>query len=242
MLELHEVSVAYGGVAAVDRVTLVVHQGEIAGLIGPNGAGKTTLMDAVSGFTPCEGSVVFVGHDLGGLPAFQRVRRGLGRTFQGVDLYDDLTVEENIVVGIEAARGRHPDGDRAGLDELYDTLGLGDVRHRAVAELSSGARQLVSVGRALAGRPSMVLLDEPAGGLDSSESEWLGERLRTIRDGGVTILLIDHDMHLVLDVCERIHVLDLGRVIASGAPEVVRNDPEVAAAYLGDAHSGAVGT
>ena len=239
LLELREVSVTYDGVAAVDHVDLVVTQGEIAGLIGPNGAGKTSLMDAVSGFTPAAGSVDFEGQALQGLAPFERVRRGLGRTFQGVDLYDDLTVEENIVVGTEAARRRRPDDQAAGLDEVYATLGIGDLRHRPVAELSSGVRQLVSVGRALAGRPAMVLLDEPAGGLDSSESEWLGERLRRIRDDGVTILLIDHDMHLVLDVCDRIHVLDLGRLIASGSPHEVRNDPDVAAAYLGDTHSGA---
>ena len=215
VLALDEVRVDYGGVVAVDRVSLEVGEGQIVGLIGPNGAGKTTLIDAISGYAASTGSVLFEGSCLDGLVPHRRIRRGLGRTFQGVELYDDLTVEENIRVGQEAARhGGHRvdlDPEVDDLTTLCRMLRLDAVRDRPVKELSAGYKQLVSVARALAGRPSVVLLDEPAGGLDSDESQWLGERLRDVRAAGVTILMVDHDMSLVLGVCDEIHVLDLGR-------------------------------
>jgi ABC-type branched-subunit amino acid transport system ATPase component len=240
LLSLRGVGVRYGGVVAVDDVSLDVPEGLIVGLIGPNGAGKTTLMDAISGFTPSTGTVEFEGVPINGAAPFRRVRRGLGRTFQGIELYEDLTVEENISVGEEAARhgGDHLATTAApGLDDLIGLLHLDPVRDRPVSDLSAGYRQLVSIGRALAGRPRLVLLDEPAGGLDSDESLWLGERLRAIRDSGVTVVMIDHDMHLVLGVCDLIHVLDLGSLIASGTPAQIQGDPKVAAAYLGSTHA-----
>jgi len=237
VLRLNDLGVRFGGVVAVDGVSFEVRQNEIIGLIGPNGAGKTTLIDAVSGFTPASGSVELLGRDLRGAKPHQRIRAGLGRTFQGIELYEDLTVEENVAVGQEAARhggehGESPDGVRL-LDRLFTVLKLEDVRDRPVRELSQGQRQLVSVARALAGRPRVILLDEPAGGLDTTESRWLGHRLRAVRDAGVTVVLIDHDMNLVLDVCDRIVVLDLGSVIADGTPAEIRGDAEVTRAYLG---------
>src|SRR5262249_46383242 len=151
---------------------------------------------------------------------FQRSRGGMGRTFQGIELYDDLSVRENVKVGTMAARSAPADGDQPGLgmEDYLKILGLQAVADNPVRQPSGGQRQLVRVPRALAGRPTIVLLDEPAAGLDATESRWLGERLRAIRDAGTTIVMVDHDMGLVLDVCDRIVVLDLGKVVAVGTP------------------------
>ncbi|MCU1642926.1 MAG: transporter [Nocardia sp.] len=240
LLETTGLAVRYGGVVAVDDVSIAVHEGEIVGIIGPNGAGKTTLIDAISGFVQAEGEVLLHRTPIHRLKPHRRSRRGLGRTFQGVELYDDMTVRENIEVGLGAARG----GKRStgkDLHSLLGLLGLQEASDRPVSMLSQGQRQLVSVARVLAGSPAVALLDEPAAGLDTNESRWLGERLRTVRDYGVTIVMIDHDMDLVLEVCDRIIVLDLGRVIAQGTPEAIRHDPEVIRAYLGTPHTTAVG-
>jgi ABC-type branched-subunit amino acid transport system ATPase component len=221
---------------------LTVGEGAIVGLIGPNGAGKTTLIDAVSGFTAADGVVELEGRNLAGLRSHQRIRAGLGRTFQGIELYEDLSVAENVLVGETASRrgrARQLRSTEAApeLDDVYELLGLDAVRDRPVGELSQGYRQLVSIARALAGRPRVVLLDEPAGGLDSTESQWLGERVQRVRASGVSVLLIDHDMSLVLGVCDSIHVVDVGRLIASGTPDEIKSDPAVAAAYLGTTHA-----
>ena len=239
LLRLDEVSVRYGGVVANDAVSFSVREGEIVGLIGPNGAGKTTLIDAISGFATATGEVTLGGVPLDGLAPHRRVQLGLGRTFQGLDLYDDLTVTENVDVGRAGGRRHADDGvsDQQRNSGLLAMLSLTDVADRPVRELSQGQRQLVSIARALAGRPRMVLLDEPAAGLDSNESGWLAERLRDVRGHGTTVLLVDHDMSLVLDVCDRVVVLDVGRVIAAGTPDEVQRDPAVAAAYLGSTHA-----
>ncbi|MFD7205488.1 ATP-binding cassette domain-containing protein [Streptomyces sp. NPDC059893] len=237
VLTARDIGVRHGGVVALDAVSFEVRSGEIVGVIGPNGAGKTTLLDAVSGYQRATGTVEFDGRDLASLKPHRRSRAGLGRTFQGIELYEDLSVEENVLVGESAARHG---GDHVGTthgvqlrDRLFATLHLTRHRDRPARELSQGQRQLVSIARALAGRPRLLLLDEPAAGLDSSESRWLGERLRAVRAAGVTVLLVDHDMGLVLEVCDRIIVLDLGNVIAQGTPAEIKADPRVAAAYLG---------
>ncbi|MFC9978519.1 ATP-binding cassette domain-containing protein [Gordonia sp. NPDC127522] len=240
ILSAQGVGVRYGGVTALDGVSFDVRDGEIVGLIGPNGAGKTTFIDAISGFADATGTVTLAGTSLARMRAHQRSRAGLGRTFQGIDLYDDLSVRENVSVGTNASlhRDDRPPLDDTGLARLFEVLHLEQVADRPVRELSQGQRQLVSVARALAGRPRVVLLDEPAAGLDSAESTWLGHRLRAIRDAGTTIVMVDHDMELVLAVCDRIVVLDLGKRIAIGTPDEIRTDPVVTRAYLGATHSG----
>ena len=234
LLSLHDVRVAYGGVVAVDDLSFDVAEGSIVALIGPNGAGKTTLLDAISGFAAASGSIRLAGQELGRLKPHQRIRAGLGRTFQQIELYDDMSVHENIAVGL-AGRDRKR-ASHADLERVLQLLELDEVAERPAGELSQGQRQLVSIARALVGNPCVVLLDEPASGLDTAESQWLGERLRRVRDSGVTILMVDHDMHLVLNLCEQVHVLDFGVLIASGTPAVVKTDRRVAEAYLGSTH------
>ncbi len=242
LLTVSGVGVRYGGVVANEDVSFQVFPGEIVGLIGPNGAGKTTLLDAISGYARATGSVELSGRKLDALKPYQRSRGGMGRTFQGIELYDDLSVRENVEVGTMAARsdrasagGEQPTGS---IDAYFKILDLQKVADQPVRQLSIGQRQLVSVARALAGRPSIVLLDEPAAGLDVTESRWLAERLRAIRDAGTTIVIVDHDMGLVLDVCDRIVVLNLGRVVAVGTPHEIERNDEVKRAYLGTTHAG----
>jgi len=239
LLTVSGVGVRYGGVVANEDVSFEVLPGEIVGLIGPNGAGKTTLIDAISGYARATGSVELRGRKLDGLKPYQRSRGGLGRTFQGIELYDDLSVRENVEVGTMAARSARPDGGHPaiGIDAYFKILDLQGVADQPVRQLSVGQRQLVSVARALAGRPAIVLLDEPAAGLDATESRWLGGRLRAIRDAGTTIVMVDHDMGLVLDVCDRIVVLNLGRVVAVGPPAEIERNDEVKRAYLGTTHA-----
>ena len=241
LLTVSGVGVRYGGVVANEDVSFEVLPGEIVGLIGPNGAGKTTLLDAISGYARATGTVTLAGRKLDALKPYQRSRSGMGRTFQGIELYDDLSVRENVEVGTTAARAARADGDRpaGGIDAYFKILHLESVADQPVRQLSVGQRQLVSVARALAGRPAIVLLDEPAAGLDVTESRWLGGRLRAIRDAGTTIVMVDHDMGLVLDVCDRIVVLNLGKVVAVGSPAEIERNDEVKRAYLGTTHADA---
>jgi branched-chain amino acid transport system permease protein len=224
VLRVTGLSVAFGGLRAVSDVTLEVGEGELVGLIGPNGAGKTTFVDAVSGFVRSTGRVELAGADIGGLRPHERARRGLARTWQSTELFDDLEVQENLTV---ASR----DGSA---EQALALVGMDWAARAMPAQLSMGQRKLVGVARALAARPRLLCLDEPAAGLDTRESEELGARLRGLADQGQSMLLIEHDMRLVLGICDRVVVLEFGRVIAAGPPEAVRQDPRVIAAYLGD--------
>ncbi|WP_051791354.1 ATP-binding cassette domain-containing protein [Amycolatopsis jejuensis] len=223
-LQAGPLTVRYGGVTAVEDVRIEVAPGEIAGLIGPNGAGKTSLLDALTGFSAAQGPVVLGGRELAGLKPHARCRAGLARTWQAGQLFEDLPVVDNVRVAA---------ADDAAVAWALHLAGITGLAARRPAELSGGQRKLVSLARALASRPSVLLADEPAAGLDSFESRQLGTRLKAIAGAGVGVLLIEHDLALVLAVCDRIHVLDQGRLIASGPPEAIRTEPAVLSAYLG---------
>jgi branched-chain amino acid transport system permease protein len=241
VLRVSGLSVAFGGVRALTDVSLEVRDGELVGLIGPNGAGKTTLVDAITGFVASSGRVELDGRDLAGLRPHERARRGLARTWQGTELFHDLDVRENLMVAAARPVGRpgsaRTSAVRRDADEALGILDLAWAADAMPDQLSEGQRKLVGVARALAGNHRLVCLDEPAAGLDVRESEEFGRRLRALADRGQSALLIDHDMGLVLNICDRVIVLEFGRVIADGAPEQVRRDPRVVAAYLGEGHA-----
>jgi len=232
-LQVSDLCVRYGGVQALDHVSMSVEPGELVGLIGPNGAGKTTFIDAVCGFARATGTVAVGGVDVSGQRPHLRARHGLARTWQAADLFDDLVVRDNLSVATHRRRARAgapPDPTR-----FLSALGCEQLADAYPPSLSQGQRKLVGVARALAAEPSVLLLDEPAAGLDVDESEQFGQHLRDIVAGGVAGVLIDHDMGLVLSVCDRLVVLEFGVVIASGTPAEVRADKRVVEAYLGAA-------
>jgi ABC-type branched-subunit amino acid transport system ATPase component/ABC-type branched-subunit amino acid transport system permease subunit len=232
-LRVENLRVRYGGVVAVDDVSLRVDRGRIVGLIGPNGAGKTSVIDAITGFAPATGTIELAGQHIETLAPHARVRAGLARTFQQLELYDDLSVEENVSVA--AFGGRQADR-RAAVARVLENVGISGLSDRPAGELSQGERQLVSIARACAADPGVLLLDEPAAGLDTNESAWLGERIRDLRSSGTAILLVDHDVALVLRACDHVYVLDFGAVIAEGPPDAIRTNRAVADAYLGAMH------
>jgi branched-chain amino acid transport system ATP-binding protein len=244
-LDVRDLTVRYGGVVALDGVSLSVPAGGLHGLIGPNGAGKTTFLDGVSGFAPtASGSVSVGGVDCTGLPPHRIARVGLARTFQSLELFDDLTVEENLAVvsaSTPAAPSLHEQADgevplpstSARVHDALAMVGFAAGADRRPTTLSNVDRRRVALARALVAEPTVLLLDEPAAGLDPGETEELAELLARISATGTAVLLIEHDMSLVLGSCSTVHVLDAGRLIASGTPDEVRRDPEVLRAYLG---------
>jgi branched-chain amino acid transport system ATP-binding protein len=236
LLEVDGVSKRFGGILALDRVSLDAGEGEIVGLIGPNGAGKTTAFNVVTRlYEPDEGSVVFGGRDLLREPSHRVVRHGIARTFQNVELFAGMTVLENVLVGSHAWARRA--GERAARRRALEALayvGLAAAAGRPAASLPYGSRKRVETARALVSRPRLLLLDEPAGGLNHDEVRELGEFVRRLRDDHeLTVLLVEHHMNLVMGISDRVHVLNFGRRIASGTPTEVQRDRDVVEAYLG---------
>ena len=235
--------VTYGGLRAVDDVDIEVEEGRLVGLIGPNGAGKTTFIDALTGFTRATGGIRFADLDITHLPAHRRARLGLARTWQSLELFDDLNVVENLQVAadrqstggflLDLIRPGRP-RDTSAVEQALATLGLEELRTRMPGELSQGQRKLVGVARALTAGPQLVCMDEPAAGLDPAESQAFGAELRKMLETGVTIFLVDHDMSLVLTVCDYLYVMEFGQIIAQGTPAQIRANERVIAAYLGE--------
>jgi ABC-type branched-subunit amino acid transport system ATPase component len=242
VLEISGLTVKYGGLVALNDANLSVRQGEIVGLIGPNGGGKTTFIDAVTGFTSAQGEVVFKDHSLSGLSPHIIARRGLRRTWQSVELFSDISIADNLLVAIEDSTIRGTLRDlvfpvqnkrERDVSRALAAVGLNVSVKTETSELSLGQQKLLGVARALVAEPTLLMLDEPAAGLSSSETVALGRQIVDISQTGVSILLVDHDMDLVLEVCDRIFVLDFGRIIASGTPDEIRANPAVIEAYLG---------
>ena len=246
ILETSGLTVTFGGLNACDKVDLIVPEGKFVGLIGPNGAGKTTFIDAITGYVPTSaGTAVFNGEDIGELKPHERAQRGLVRTFQSLELFEDLSVKDNLLVAGYDTRWYSflldmiymPRKDQKVEEQIewaLDIMGLNDVADAMPSDLSHGRRKLVGVARALAASPKLILLDEPAAGLDTAESQILGGHLREFLDHDMSVFLIDHDMGLVLSVCDYIYVLDFGKIIAEGTPQEIRESDTVKKAYLGE--------
>jgi ABC-type branched-subunit amino acid transport system ATPase component len=247
VLKVRDLTVRYGGVTAVDHISLAAPVGVITGLIGPNGAGKTSTFNACCGLLrPSDGQISFKGRDISTLGVSGRARLGVGRTFQKVELFNSLTVLENVALGKEAGlaggtpfrqvSGRH--GDREAIDvavaDAIELTGIGDLRHIQAGLLPIGQRRLVELARTLAGSFELLLLDEPSSGLDSTETARFGAVISlVVRERGVGALLVEHDMSLVDEVCQNVYVMDFGRIVFEGTVDEMRDSPVVRAAYLG---------
>jgi branched-chain amino acid transport system ATP-binding protein len=242
LLDVRSVSMRFGGNMAVSGVDLIAEPGCVTGLIGPNGAGKTTLFNVITGLlTPTAGRVYVDGEDITDLPPFQRARRGLARTFQLLELFGLLTVRENIMVAADIRRGwsrraqRPAESPSEIAARIISEIGLQEIADQRADALPTGQARLVELGRALATRPRLLLLDEPAAGQDDQETRRFAELLRMLAGQGIGILLVEHDVQLVMDVCTQISVLDFGRLLAVGSPDEIRSNQHVLAAYLGTA-------
>jgi branched-chain amino acid transport system ATP-binding protein len=236
-LEVHNVTVKFGGNVALETVSLTAEAGQVTGLIGPNGAGKTTLFNVITGLqAPTRGEVRLEGRNVTSMPPFKRARGGLARTFQRLELFTLLSVRANIRVAADIhrshSRDRSLDPDRVA-DEILERLGLADLGATRVDQLPTGQARLVEIGRALATRPRVLLLDEPASGQDETETDTLAQLLAELAADGMAVLLVEHDVQLVMRACQIVHVLDFGQILAVGTPDEVRNNEAVLNAYLG---------
>jgi branched-chain amino acid transport system ATP-binding protein len=249
MLSVDKVTLTFKGIAALMDVSFSIEEGSICSLIGPNGAGKTSMLNCISGrYTPDSGSITLNGQDLLRIPAHRRTRLGLSRTFQNIALFKGLSVLDNLMVGRHARMDygilagmlyfgrarREEDAHRRRVEEIIDFLGLSPYRHHPAGKLPYGVQKRVELGRALAAEPRLVLLDEPMAGMNLEETEDMARYILDLNEEwGVTVFLVEHDMGVVMDISDRVVVLDFGQVLAVGAPEAVQADPAVVAAYLG---------
>jgi branched-chain amino acid transport system ATP-binding protein len=248
LLEARGVSVAFGGVRALDDVTLEVQDGEIFSIIGPNGAGKTTLFNVICGmYRPDRGVLVFQGDRIDGLTPAQRAQRGIQRTFQNLQILQSMTALENVMVGSHLQQRTGFVAGLAGLPStrsetrqaatdglgLLSALGLERMRDQRAGTLPYGMQKRLEIARALAAKPTILLLDEPAAGLNTQEKEEMAEVIRNIARGNVTVVLVEHDMNLVMGISDRVLVLNFGRALACATPDVISSNPQVIEAYLG---------
>ncbi|MBI4241471.1 MAG: ABC transporter ATP-binding protein [Candidatus Rokubacteria bacterium] len=245
MLVCQDVTKTFGGLRALDRVSLDVEAGEIVGLVGPNGAGKSTLLGVISGnYAPHSGRVLFDGQDITGLPPHQVVRRGLARTFQRSRVWPSLSVRENVALASRASRdplsrrnilgvNRGPIGTDARTGAILQRVGLSDLAPLPARVLSYGQKRLLEIGRALAGEPELIVLDEPTAGMNDRERAGFGEVVRPLAAEGVAILLVEHALDVIHECCARVFVLDFGKIIFSGSPSAMVTNERVVSAYLG---------
>jgi branched-chain amino acid transport system ATP-binding protein len=236
VLEAHAVSVRFGELQAVDDVDIAVDEGSIVGLIGPNGAGKTTLFNAITGVQRCDGTVLLDGVDVSNVPPHERAKRGMNRTFQRLEVFGSMSTYDNIRTAAEIMALRRRTGLRgasAVADDIVELIGLEAIASSRADSLPTGQARLVELGRALATDPKVLLLDEPASGLNEVETARLAELLVALAGRGIAILLVEHDVDFVMELCKTICVLDLGVLIATGTPKHIRADQAVRTAYLG---------
>jgi len=237
LLEVDQVVVQFGGVTAVNRATFALESGCVTGLIGPNGAGKTTCFNVITGLQrPTRGQVRYQGRDITSMQPHRRAKRGMGRTFQRLEAFGSLSVRDNVRVALDIHHGMRAlvrGASTKAADEMLERVGIAAYAEDRADSIPTGTARLLELARALAGDPRLLLLDEPSSGLDERETDDFGELLTALAQEGRAILMVEHDMDLVMSVCDEIHVLDFGYVIASGAPAVIRANAKVQAAYLG---------
>ncbi len=248
LLELKDIGISFGGLRAVDQLSFSVQEGQIVGLIGPNGAGKTTVFNMITGvYQPTDGKVFWQGQDITGLPPHLIAKVGIRRTFQTIRLFQDMTVLENVIAGqhlsihqswwqallsTPAQRREEQDLVKNGM-QVLEQLDLADVAYEIATSLPYGVQRRVEMARTLVAKPKLIILDEPAAGLNEQESVALNQTIKSIRDMGITIILVEHDMSVVMNVTDHIVVINFGKKIAEGNPEQIRSNPVVIEAYLG---------